>query len=95
MGMVEMKTVTIACKVPNGLNIAGRIVTGAAQVNGNTFGGYALTPDFPADVWNAWYKDNEHSHMFENNVVFAADDHLVRARIRHMIGSRRHGVYQG
>ncbi len=88
-----MKTVTVACRVPNGLNIAGRIITGAAQVKGNTFGGYALTPNFPADVWDVWYKNNADSHMVENATIFADEDHLVRIRIRQMIGPRRHGVY--
>ncbi len=90
-----MKTVTVACRVPNGLNIGGHIVTGSAQCNGNTHGGYAYTYNFPADVWDAWHKDNEQSHMVQNDVIFADVDHLVRAKIRNMIGPRRHGVYQG
>jgi hypothetical protein len=33
--------------------------------------GYALTPNVPADLWNAWFKDNRESDIIVNHVVFA------------------------
>ena len=36
-------------------------------------GGYALTPDVPADVAKAWFEQNKHSAMVKNEVVIMHD----------------------
>lgn len=37
-----------------------------------TAGGYALTPDVPADVWESWLAFNRDSPMVQNRMIFAA-----------------------
>ncbi len=41
-----------------------------------TAGGYALTPNVPADVARAWMDANQHSDMVRNHVIKICDDEL-------------------
>ena len=38
-------------------------------------GGYALTPNVPADVAMAWMEQNKHSDLVRNNVIFVQEKH--------------------
>jgi hypothetical protein len=44
----------------------------SAQPNFAMPGGYALTHNVPADVWESWLKANEDSVMVKNKQIFAA-----------------------
>lgn len=94
MGFGMSETVTVACKVPNGLNLGGRIVNGCAHDPFNKpdyiYYGYALTRGFPANIWDAWLKSNANSHMVQNNIVFAdADENAVKSKINGTLGGPR------
>jgi hypothetical protein len=69
----------VACKVPNGLNIsgAGKQITLLGPGNlqpQDKFGGYAITPNVPNDLWEAWSKANADSALIENKIVFAEEN---------------------
>lgn len=37
-----------------------------------TQGGYALTPNIPADLWATWLEQNRDSELVRNNIIFAS-----------------------
>lgn len=81
-----METVTIASKVPNHLNIAGRIIPGMVRLapgteRQNELGGFILTKDFPKEDWDQWFAANQKSHMVLSGLIFADTDDVVRARL--------------
>jgi len=92
-----MTTVVIALKgVPNGLNIGGYIVKGPQkQVPGEPVpehyktGGFALTPGVPKEVWDAWYKANENSHIVKEGLIFASDDANIHSALMMQGGMRQ------
>jgi hypothetical protein len=74
-----MLTVTVACKLPNGLHLdlKGRdrvTVRGPAVEWGKApiaVGGYALTPDVDADHWAAWLALYKDAPFVKNRYIFA------------------------
>ena len=92
MGTARMtQTVTIACKLPNGLRIGDHLVKGNHAAHGNqTLGGYAFTDGFPRALWDQWYNANEQSTMVQNNLIFAdVDPNNLRGKIYRLVGPRR------
>lgn len=74
-----MPTVTVACKLPNGLQLElegkERVVLrgtavpfGAAPVD---VGGYALTQNVDADFWNEWLAKYKNYPPVKKGLVFA------------------------
>lgn len=72
-------TVTVACKIPNGLHLdlKGRervTVRGPAFKWGEpnpAIGGYALTHDVDADYWAAWLAAYKDAPFVKNRHIFA------------------------
>jgi len=72
-------TVTIACKIRNGLNVGGIVVRGYFHEAGqplppNSFRGYALTEGFPKKVWDEWFRHNQEGEVVTNKYIMAAAD---------------------
>lgn len=70
-----MSTVTIGCKLPNGIIME---VEGAKPVvingwNNNLIqgAGHGLTDNVPADVWEAWKKVHAESKLVKGGFIFA------------------------
>lgn len=71
-----MSTVTIACKLPNGIIMQ----TGEhkpVRINGwnNNLiqgAGHGLTENVPADLWEAWSKEHAESKLVKGGFVFTA-----------------------
>src|SRR5262245_32546434 len=71
------ETVTIACKIRNGLNIGGVVVRGYFHEPGNpvpqdSIMGYAITEGFPKKVWEEWFRHNQDGEVVTNKYVMAA-----------------------
>lgn len=69
-------TYVIGCKLPNGL-----IIRGAGKqfrLNGSRssliVGGFGLTEDVPAEIWDEFEKVNKQGNIIKNGVVFAVGD---------------------
>jgi hypothetical protein len=54
--------------VPNPASVKSR-TENMAQI----IGGYALTPNVPADLWKAWFEDNKTSDYVINKLIYARD----------------------
>lgn len=71
----KSKTVTVGCKLPNGLilELNGQTV----EVNGSTssrvIGGHGITYDVDAEFFDAWMEANEDRAMVRNGFIFAHD----------------------
>lgn len=80
-----MPTVTVACKIPNGIIIehAGK----KATLNGSnvaisaphyvamphlTPGGYGITPNVDEALWNGWSVEYKDSFFLKDGLIFAA-----------------------
>ena len=84
------RTVVVGCKIPNGIRLSDKVtVRGSARDPAEEYdpknypGGYRLTPNVPAEVWEDWYKRNQDSTLVENNLIFAEpseDEARNRAR---------------
>lgn len=46
----------------------------AGQLPEGNIGGYALTHGIPRDFWEQWLRENEHSAMVVNRLIFASTD---------------------
>jgi hypothetical protein len=73
--------VTIGCKLPHGLIIEARDNSGEivrVTLNGanaaRIVGGYGITENVPADVWNAWLKKHAKFPAVINGQVFVHTD---------------------
>ena len=103
-------TVSVACKIPNGLVLqlfemiedyepvmggGSRKIKKAKPIDGATFtvrgpaspngqaprgylrpavaGGYAITPNVPADLWDKWLEQNRSAPYVRNGMIFATD----------------------
>lgn len=73
-----MQIVHVACKLATGLSIEGIQIKGSAFDRGlpahlwpESYGGYVLTLNVPAEVWERWAKDNKDSVMVRQNLIFA------------------------
>lgn len=71
----KSKTVTVGCKLPNGLilELNGQTV----EINGSTssrvIGGHGITYDVDADFFNAWLEAYADRAMVRNGFIFAHD----------------------
>ena len=82
------RTVVVGCKIPNGIRLSENVtVRGSARDPAEEFdpknypGGYRLTPNVPAEVWEDWYNRNQDSTLVENNLIFAEPtEDAARAR---------------
>jgi hypothetical protein len=70
-----MGTVTIGCKLPNGI----WMIQDAARVringwNNNTIqgGSHGITENVPDDLWDAWKKEHAESALVKGEFIFAA-----------------------
>jgi 2,3-bisphosphoglycerate-independent phosphoglycerate mutase len=79
-------TVTVGCKLPNGLHLdlkneAGARIGERVTLRGfsvpygmpalSIVGGYALTPNVDADYFEKWMKANENSDLVKKGFIFA------------------------
>lgn len=66
-------TVTVACKLPNGLEIEhrGHTVVLAGANSSTAVGGYGLTPNVDADWFEDWMAGNLDHPAVKNNIIFA------------------------
>ena len=66
-------TVTIGCKIANGLFL--QVDDKTVKINGfNTatvIGGHGLTENVPADFWQAWLAKNKDRDITKNGLIFA------------------------
>lgn len=69
-------TYVIGCKLPAGLIIRGAdkefIIRGANH--SQIIGGYGITEDVPADIWDDYFKNHEKSKLVQNGLIFAVND---------------------
>ena len=70
------KTVVIGCKIPNGVKIrgAGKEFTLNGSNTSNVIGGYGITENVPADVWEDYAKAHAKSPAIVNELIFAQKD---------------------
>lgn len=71
-------TVTVACKLPQGLRIRlenGPEVVLAGANSPWAIGGYGLTQDVDADVWEAIKVQHSEHPAFVNGFIFANSEH--------------------
>jgi len=74
--------------VPNPASVKSH-TENAAQITG----GYALTPNVPADLWKAWFEDNKTSDYVLNHLVFANDKPAdIEARAKNNAKAARSGL---
>jgi len=82
--MASTDTVTVACKLPNGLHLdvngfdrvtikGNALPFGESAVDYRIVGGYALTPGVPRDLWDAWLKDRTTMDIIVKGIVFAQE----------------------
>lgn len=77
-----MSTVTIGCKLPNGIIMdAGETRVRINGWNNNEIAGlsHGITRDVPADLWEAWSKEHAESKLVTNGFIFAEESE-VRAK---------------
>lgn len=71
----KSKTVTVGCKLPNGLilELNGQTV----EINGSTssrvIGGHGITYDVDAEFFDAWMEAHADHAMVRNGFIFAHD----------------------
>lgn len=71
-----MSTVTIGCKLPNGIFMQhGETRVRINGWNNNTIQGlkHGITYDVPADLWNAWKEEHAESKLITNGLIFAEE----------------------
>lgn len=73
--MAKQKTVTVGCKLPNGLiiEVGGQSVELNGANASNIIGGHGITYDVDADLFNAWMEAHQDRDMVKNGFVFAHD----------------------
>jgi len=74
--MAKQKTVTVGCKLPNGLiiEVGGQSVELNGANASNIIGGHGITYDVDADLFNAWLEAHQDRDMVKNGFVFAHED---------------------
>lgn len=74
--MAKQKTVTVGCKLPNGLIIeaGGKSVELNGANASNIIGGHGITYNVDADFFNAWMAAHQDRDMVKNGFVFAHED---------------------
>jgi len=70
------KTLVIGCKIPNGIVLRGAgkqfLINGSSK--SSVIGGYGITEDVPAEVWEDYAKAHAKSPAIVNELVFAQKD---------------------
>lgn len=71
-----MVTVTIGCKLPNGIIM--QVGKARVRINGwnNNIikgGSHGITENVPADLWEAWSKEHADSNLVKRGFIFAAN----------------------
>lgn len=86
MMVYNLQTYVVACKLPNGLNIEGFVLKGAAigidrhdqrqrdEKGRERLGGYEITRGVPASIWESWYKDNKNGPIVQKGLVMGFPD---------------------
>ncbi len=80
-------TVTVACRIRNGLSIGGIVVRGYYHAHGesapeNSFNGYALTENFPKNLWDEWFNLNQGELVVTGRFILAAESpDAVKAKL--------------
>lgn len=71
--MSKEKTVTIGCKLPNGLllEVDNKSVLIDGANSSQVVGGHGITYNVDADLWQAWLKQNADRDVVKNGFVFA------------------------
>lgn len=71
--MAKAKTVTVGCKLPNGLilEVDGKTVELSGANSSVVVGGHGITRDVDAALWDAWLKEHSERDMVKNGFVFA------------------------
>lgn len=74
--MAKQKTVTVGCKLPNGLiiEVGGQSVELNGANASNIVGGHGITYDVDADFFNAWLEAHQDRDMVKNGFVFAHEE---------------------
>ena len=82
-------TYTVACKLPNGLNLGNNVVLKGAMIgqekanapNRERVAGYEITRNVPDDVWQRWLGENANSPIIRSKLVMgfrdSGDDQLL------------------
>lgn len=73
--MAKQKTVTVGCKLPNGLiiEVGGKSVELNGANASNIIGGHGITYNVDADFFNAWLEAHADRAMVRNGFIFAHD----------------------
>lgn len=73
--MAKQKTVTVGCKLPNGLiiEVGGQSVELNGANASNVIGGHGITYNVDADFFNAWMEAHQDRDMVKNGFIFAHD----------------------
>jgi hypothetical protein len=71
-----MSTVTIGCKLPNGIHM--QVGETRVRINGwnnNEIAGlsHGITREVPASLWEAWSKEHAESKLVKNGFIFAEE----------------------
>ncbi|HFC8465373.1 TPA: hypothetical protein ACFP4A_000636 [Neisseria subflava] len=93
--MAKQKTVTVGCKLPNGLiiEVGGRSVELNGANASNTIGGHGITYNVDADFFNAWMEAHQDRDMVKNGFVFAHEDAKnTKAEAREKTGRARNAA---
>lgn len=74
-----MSTVTVACKISNGIRIGEHVVLGFGPLTADRrfdllVGGYALTGGVDKLAWEQWLAQNADSDMIKKQMVFADEN---------------------
>lgn len=72
-----MSTVTIGCKLPNGIYmIVGEKRIRIKGWNNNEIkgGSHGITEGVPQEVWEAWRKEHADSKLVKREIIFAVGD---------------------
>ena len=85
-GVLMDQTYVCVCKLPNGLDLGGFVLKGAAigldrhdpkhihAPDRERLFGYAITRNVPAAIWKRWYADNANGPIVQNGLVMGFPD---------------------
>ena len=90
VGVVDMTTVTVACRIPNGIRIGDIVIHGPkahTQHLENTpplpliVGGFVFNSGIDQAVWDRWFQANQNSDMVKNGMIYGdVDENVVRQK---------------
>lgn len=97
-----MGTVTVGCKVPNGLKIAARnkeaVIAGprpalVGQPQPIRPGGYEFTDGVDAELWHAWAEAHADAEVVVRRLIFAADNREAAKGLAYQYGRNNPGGF--